>query len=233
MSAVFFVGREARAAAALLVLVALLSLPLPAPGGIPLSPTEQRLLRQGAIVFRRDLPAGGRRDDAMGGTALALLHADPDSVWRVLVDFPSHAGLFPRVKESAVLERGADRTLVRYLVAVGPFTFRFFVNNYADPSAHLLRWQLDLGRDNHLFRDHWGFWKVEPWEGGVLVTYAMAGRTTLPAFLTRGAGQDGAVGTLQALKARVEGDVLKGPAGSGKASVWPGSKGKAGRITGS
>ncbi len=88
--------------------------------------------------------------------------------------------------------------------AVGPFTFRFFVDNYADSSAHVLRWQLDHGHDNDLFREHWGYWKVEPWGDGVLVTYAMGGRTTLPVFLTRRAGQDGAVLTMKALKERVE-----------------------------
>ena len=121
------------------------------------------------------------------------------------MDFPGHAGLFPRVKESEVLEHGSGRTLVRYRVSVGPFTFRFFVNNYAGAANHPLRWRLDRGRDYELFRDQWGYWKVEPWDDGVLVTYAMGGRTTLPAFLTRGAGEQGAVQTVKALKERVEG----------------------------
>ena len=39
----------------------------------------------------------------------------------------------------------------------------------------------------------------------MLVTYAMGARTTLPSFLTRGAGQTGIIETVKALKARVEG----------------------------
>lgn len=198
-------ARPTRCAAGLLVLVLLLSLPLPVNADLTLSATDARLLRQGRILFKSDIPAGGTSDAAMGGTALVLLHTDRETIWRTLVDFPGHAGLFPRVKESAVVERGGGRTLVRYLVSVGPFAFRFFVNNYADPANHLLRWQLDRGRDNELFRDQWGYWKVEPWDDGVLVTYAVGGRTTLPAFLTRGAGEEGAVQTVKALKERVEG----------------------------
>ena len=198
-------ARRMRLAAGLLALVLLLSLPRPVTADLTLSSTDERLLRQGRILFKSEIPAGGAAGGAMGGTALALLQADPDTVWRALVDFPGHAGLFPRVKESAVLERGGDRTLVRYRVSVGPFAFRFHVNNYTDAAAHLLRWRLDRGRDNDLFHDQWGYWKVEPWDQGVLVTYAMGGRTTLPAFLMRGAGEQGAVETLKALKERVEG----------------------------
>lgn len=48
----------------------------------------------------------------------------------------------------------------------------------------------------------------------MLVTYAMGGRTTLPAFLARGAGEQGAVQTLKALKDRVEGPVPPAPSSS-------------------
>lgn len=71
--------------------------------------------------------------------------------------------------------------------------------------------RLDQGQDNDLFRDQWGYWKVEPWGEGALVTYAMGGRTTLPAFLTRGSGQDAAVLTMKALKEHVERLGLIGP----------------------
>lgn len=187
-----------------LALVLLLASPQSLTAGLRLSLDDLRLLRQGRILFKNDVPAGGVGGGALGGTALALLQSDPETVWRTLMDFPSHAGLFPQVKESRVIEHLADQTLVRYLVAVGPFTFRFFIKNYADPSVFVLRWELDHGRRNDLFRDHWGYWKVEPRSEGALVTYAMGGRTTLPAFLTRGAGQEGTVQTLRALKERVE-----------------------------
>lgn len=197
-------ARPVRFLGAHFVLVTLLVVPLQVSGAPTLSSAEQRLLEEGRILFKTDIPAGGTGGAALGGTALALLRSDTETVWRTLVDFPGHARLFPRVSESQVLERQGERTLVRYEVTVGLFAFRFFVNNYADLSSHLLRWQLDRGQHNGLFRDQWGYWKVEPWGKGVLVTYAMGGRTVLPAFLTRGGGQEAAILTLKALKERVE-----------------------------
>jgi uncharacterized protein YndB with AHSA1/START domain len=196
--------RVARRVVLGLFLTALISPPTPS-GAAVLSAGDERQLLAGQILYRNDLPGGGPVESgAMGGTALALLHADRDAVWRTLTDIPGHAGLFPRITESRVLEQEAGRSLVRYQVAVGPFTFHFFVNTYADARAGLIRWQLDRGRDNDLFRDHWGYWKLEPRQEGVLVTYAMGGHSTLPAFLTRGAGRSGAVQTVKALKDRVE-----------------------------
>jgi len=189
---------------AFLALVLLLPSPPPAASSPALSDSEVKLLRRGAIVFNADLPPGPNTDGGMGGTASAFLQADTEAVWRTLLDFPSHAGLFPRVKESAVLAHQDNQTLVSYRVAVAGFSFRFFIKNYADTFAHTLRWELDQSRPNDLLRDHWGYWKVEPWGEGTLVTYAMGGRTALPAFLTRGAGREGTVLTMKALKERVE-----------------------------
>jgi len=115
-----------------------------------------------------------------------------------------HAQGVADAAETRVIERAAGRTLVSYRIAVGPFSFRFFLNNYADAETHFLRWELDQSRDNDLFREHWGYWKVDEWDDGALVTYAMAGQTTLPAFMMARAGRDGTVETVKALKAHVE-----------------------------
>lgn len=61
-------ARATRCAAGLLVLVLLLSLPLPVNANLTLSATDARLLRQGRILFKSDIPAGGTSDAAMGGT---------------------------------------------------------------------------------------------------------------------------------------------------------------------
>jgi ribosome-associated toxin RatA of RatAB toxin-antitoxin module len=169
-----------------------------------LSAADERALRAGQVIFKPEVPPGRHGPSGMGGTALVYLRSDARKVWNILVDFPHHPDFFPRVKETHVVEESPDRTLVSYLVAVGPFSFRFFLNNYADTDARVLRWELDRTRDSGIFRDHWGYWKVEPWGTGVLVTYAMGGEIKLPTFMARGAGQEGAVQTVKALKARVE-----------------------------
>ena len=74
-----------RCAAGLLALILLFSLPRPVSADLMLSSADERLLRQGRILFKSDIPAGGTESPAMGGTALALLHADTETVWRTLV----------------------------------------------------------------------------------------------------------------------------------------------------
>ncbi len=176
-----------------------------AAASLSLSRSDLRALQAGEIVFRPEVPPGPNGSAGIGGTALAYLRSDAETVWEILTDFSSRSGLFPRVKETRVIEQSNDRTLVSYRVAVGPLSFRFFINNYANAQAHMLRWELDQTRANDLFRDHWGYWQVVDMGKGVLVTYAMGGRTTLPSFLTQGAGKDGTVQTVKALKTRIEG----------------------------
>jgi ribosome-associated toxin RatA of RatAB toxin-antitoxin module len=171
---------------------------------VGLPPDLARRLDLGEVVVLDLLPAGGGGQPGQGGTALTVVHAAPDVVWNVLVDYPRHRGLYPRVVGAEVLEADSGHALVRYAVGVGPFSFRFHVANYADATRRRLAWQLDRTRPNGLFEDSWGYWQIEPHTRGALVTYAMAARVNLPAFLTRGAERDGLVETLRAVRDRAE-----------------------------
>ena len=73
-----------------------------------------------------------------------------------------------------MLQSDASRTLVRYVIGVGPFSFGFHVNNYPDDSRRRLVWHLAEDRPNDLFRTSWGYWQLDPDPHGVVVTYAMA-----------------------------------------------------------
>ncbi len=169
-----------------------------------LSADQLSQLRHGKIVLLDLLPPGGPEGGGQGGTAMALVHAPPEAVWKVLVNYAGHAGLYPRVVQAKVLESDTSHALVRYEVGVGPFSFEFHVDNYADPTRHRIEWHLDHARPNDLFRESWGYWQVEAHGGGSLITYAMAARTVLPAFLTRGAERDGLVATVKAVRDRAQ-----------------------------
>jgi ribosome-associated toxin RatA of RatAB toxin-antitoxin module len=171
---------------------------------VGLSDGEVRRLEHGEVVILDVLPPSGSREPGQGGTAVTFVHASPETVWRVLVDYPRHAELYPHVTSAEVLEADADRTLVRYVVGVGPFSFGFHVNNYPDAARGRLVWRLDRDRRNGLFHDTWGYWQVESRGEGVLLTYAMAARTMLPPFFTRGAERDGLVETVKAVRGRAE-----------------------------
>lgn len=172
----------------------------------PFSLSEDQLARldRGEVIVLDVLPPGGSGERGRGGTAMARVHASPDAVWRVLVDYPRHRGLYPRVVGAEVLESDAAHALVRYVIGVGPFSFGFHVSNYEDPGRGRLEWRLAQERPNDLFRESWGYWQIEPRGEDVVLTYAMAGRTMLPAFLTRDAERDGLVATLKAVRERAE-----------------------------
>lgn len=170
---------------------------------LSLSPSQRERLERGEIVLLDALPAGAAQP-AQGGTGVALVRAPEETVWRVLVDYPRHRGLYPRVTEARVLEHDPGHALVRYTVEVGLFSFGFHVHNYPDAGRRRLDWRLAEGRANGIFRENHGYWLLEPHPGGVMLTYAIAARTVLPAFLTRGAERDGLVETLRAVRERAE-----------------------------
>jgi len=188
---------------------AMLSLLIVAAWALPVNPLglsdqERRSLERGDVIVLDVLPPGGQASVVQGGTALSVVHASPEEVWRVLVDYPRHSGLYPRVTSAEVLQSDSRHALVRYVVGVGPLTFGFHVDNYPDVFRRRLEWQLASGRSNQLFRESWGYWQIDPHPDGTMLTYAMAAQTVLPAFLTRGAERDGLVDTIKAVRDRAQ-----------------------------
>jgi Polyketide cyclase / dehydrase and lipid transport len=178
--------------------------PAVATGGPALSSNQLTRLDHGDVVLVDALPPGGDPEHSQGGTAIIVVRAAPETVWRILLDYDRHAGLYPRVVAARVLESGVGRALVRYTLGVGPFSFGFHVNNYPDAERRRLTWRLAIDQHNDLFRDSWGYWQVEADPRGTLLTYAMAARTVLPRFLTRTAERDGLRETLRAVRQRAQ-----------------------------
>jgi hypothetical protein len=186
------------------LLLAVVAVP-PLSGAVPqpLTSDQQRDLERGAVVVLDALPPGAP-PASQGGTALARVNASPHTVWGILVDYSRHAGLYPRVIGAEVLESGTGADLVRYVVGIGPMSFGFHINTFPDVSRRRLGWRLAPDRPNGLFTDNVGYWEIEPAPEGVVLTYAMAARTVLPSFVTRGAERDGLVETIKAVRKRAE-----------------------------
>jgi hypothetical protein len=204
--------RMSNAIVVLAVLATILASPMPPVHALSsaasLSREQRSRLAQGEIIVLSDVPPGGHGQVQQGGTAFAHVRASSDAVWRVLVDYQGHRGLYPRVVGAEVLEEDTGHALVKYVIGVGPFSFRFHVDNFPDHRNGRLEWRLARDRENGLFRDSWGYWQIERAADGVTVTYAMAAQTVLPTFLTRGAERDGLIETLRAVRARAESEHL-------------------------
>ncbi len=151
------------------------------------------------------LPAGASLT-ARGGTAVALLRASPEQVWRVIVDYRSHPRYYPHVTAADVVAMNERHVIVRYRVTVGPFTFGFYMQKYPDPLRRRVEWHLAEGRPHGLFRENSGYWQVDAADAGdaSFVTYAVAVRTMLPAFVTGGAETASLIETVTALRKLVQ-----------------------------
>jgi ribosome-associated toxin RatA of RatAB toxin-antitoxin module len=168
-----------------------------------LSPDQQRRVADGEVVVLDVLPPGASAS-AGGGTAVGRVRAAPERVWPVLVDYRGHPRYYPRVVSAELVEADAHHALVRYEVGVGPFSFGFHMMKYPDPVRRRIEWHLDANHANNFFRENTGYWQVDPAEGGSVVTYAIAVRTILPGFVTRGAERQSLVDTIKRLRRLVE-----------------------------
>jgi len=188
------------------LLVLALSL-LAAASMVPLAEAPEdvrRRLAAGDVVVTNELPPGAS-DTAHGGTAVAILKAPPEQVWRVIVDYRGHPRYYPRVTAADVVEADERRAIVHYQVAVGPFSFGFYMEKYPDPLRRRVEWHLAEGRPHGLFRENSGYWQINATEGNAsLVTYAIAVRTMLPAFVTAGGESASLTETMIALRKLVE-----------------------------
>jgi ribosome-associated toxin RatA of RatAB toxin-antitoxin module len=168
-----------------------------------LSEDQQRRLNAGEVIVGDTLPPGASTF-ARGGTALALVRASPEQVWRVLIDYPGHTRYYPRVVAAEVVERDARRVVVRYQVGLGPFSFGFHMDKFPDARRRRIDWRLAEGHSHGLFRENSGYWQVDEAGTASLVTYAIAVRTVLPAFVTGGAEQESLTETITAMRKLAE-----------------------------
>jgi len=170
-----------------------------------MSEDMRRRLAAGEVVVTDELPPGAS-DTAHGGTAVAILRASPEQVWRVIVDYREHPRYYPRVTSADVVEQDERRAIVQYRVTAGPFSFRFYMEKYPDPIRRRVEWHLAEGRPHGLFRENSGYWQINPMDDGKasLVTYAIAVRTMLPAAMTAGGESASLTDTMNALRKLVE-----------------------------
>jgi ribosome-associated toxin RatA of RatAB toxin-antitoxin module len=165
----------------------------------------RRRLAAGEVVVSDALPPGASAT-ARGGTAVGIVRASPEQVWRVIVDYPGHPRYYPRVTSTEVVERDDRHVIVRYVVTVFPFSFDFYMDKYPDARRRRVEWHLADGRAHGLFRENSGYWQVDAADdpGTSVVTYAIAVRTVLPAFVTGGAERASLIETVTALRKLVE-----------------------------
>jgi carbon monoxide dehydrogenase subunit G len=139
------------------------------------SPAERERLGQGEVVFR---PGAAPREGvavpgARGGIAFVRVPVPPDAMWTILMAPRRYPEIFPGLQMVEVLEEGPAAWLLRTDGKFGPFTFSYHTRYRIQPEALTMTWRLDPTRDNDVFDDNWGWWRLLPEGGGTLVVYAI------------------------------------------------------------
>ena len=167
----------------------------------PLSADQRQRLDAGEIVLLDALPPAASAS-APGGTAVALVCAPPETVWAILVDWPNHPALYPRVTGAEVTQADASRVRVRYTLAIGPLSFEMHLDTHPDAARRRLEWRLAEDQPSRLFSENSGYWQVDELGAGSVVTHAVGTGMRVRAPFTRGSHRDSLVSTIEALRKR-------------------------------
>jgi hypothetical protein len=97
----------------------------------------------------------------------------PEVVWAILLTPRVYAEIFPGLRAVEILEESPAGWLIKTDGKVGPFEFSYYTRYRIAADTRTLVWRLDPGRDNDVFDDNWGWWRLVPEPDGTLVVYAI------------------------------------------------------------
>ncbi len=175
------------------------------------SSEERRRLGQGEVVYRGGaVPRDGVAvPGARGGIAFVRVPTGPEPVWAILTTPKRYPEIFPGLRSVDILAESPAAWLLRTEGKFGPFEFRYHTRYRIDREARTIAWRLDPTRDNDVFDDNWGWWRLAPEDGGTLVVYAIG---SIPSSWQPLAGFFERRGIVQALTALREAAVKRGSA---------------------
>ena len=168
---------------------------------VEVSADDQQRLAAGAVIVLDARPPGAS-DGADGGTAMGRVAASPEVVWRIIVDYKNHPTIYPRVTSAEVVRADERSVRVRYALSIGFMSLDLVMDKYPDAARRRTEWRLAEDQPSQFFLENSGYWQVDEAPGGSLVTYAVATRTLLPAFMTRGSQRESLVTTVENLRRR-------------------------------
>ena len=157
------------------------------PADLPeFSEREWERLREGRPVKRAeafDTPDGR----AGRGVVYIMVGAEPEEIFRQILDYDRYVEFYPNVEESTLYRREGNEYWARFVLtaAGGLVKIRYHCHHVYDPERGTVTWELDDAQEND-FRATVGFWKIwVPEPGRCLLAYSVqvdSGRW-IPRFL--------------------------------------------------
>ncbi|MBI2892947.1 MAG: SRPBCC family protein [Deltaproteobacteria bacterium] len=131
---------------------------------------EMSALGSGRLVAR---PMRNARSSLVGGTSWIVVDADWRTVWRALTDFPAYTRIFPRTTSSRLVQRSGQVRIVAMSQGNSVVRVDYALRAVLAPAKREITFRVDRRRP-HGLRDGWGFFNLEPKEGGkTLVSYGV------------------------------------------------------------
>jgi carbon monoxide dehydrogenase subunit G len=121
-------------------------------------------LERGELLTRErtvDLQSGS----LIGGTAMQVVDAPPEAVWRAVQDTPHYVHLLPEVDEARIVQRGRRNRVVYFRHTRGPLSASYHVQVVFDNASRTARFRVDRSRPHSLRQGH-GVLTVQPWGEG-------------------------------------------------------------------
>lgn len=165
------------------------------------SDAEAASLRAGDVAVRFSLS-----DQAARSTGLLWVHAAAAKVWDAVFDFKARIDETPDLSEVEEYRRGSRWDWgTRFKVGMIGIGGDLFLRFSWDEPGGVCTFALDPERKSWLAVSE-GYYKVEPWQGATLLTYAVDTKAGFspPRFLQKMMADDAMEGLLKAMRARAE-----------------------------
>lgn len=134
-----------------------------------------------------------------------VVHARPEAVWQILVDYANAPRVFPMLKKCQVLEeRGSTKVVKHRITPSGPAGTYEYVVEIKESAPHTMEWHRVSGD----FKEVDGYWRLEPMDSGhsTLVTYSsyVNGGMFMPQMLIKRQFRSDAPQIMAALRQQAE-----------------------------
>ena len=133
---------------------------------------ELKKLKAGETV-RQELPSS-RKKGFYGGTGWAVINAEAEKIWAVLVDWSQYRDAFPHTEEMFEVSRKGDKSLVRMKMGHPVISVTNHLEMKRDAKRKTLSFKM-VDNHPHDLDMIKGYWRLFPQQGDrTLVAYVLA-----------------------------------------------------------
>lgn len=176
-----------------------------------LSPEDIQRLKNGEVIVHS--PTGDSKEKG-NAVAIGIIKADPQQIWRTILDYDRYEEFMPKTKENRVTFKEGNRidSLVILDLGFGLPDIQHSVIHYFHPAKNLVTWKLDTTKRADYVTRTDGYWQLEPLgPAETLVEYNLIVELDIPLLgglvnrIVKSLGKDDLPNVIKRMRQRVEG----------------------------